>query len=763
MAVKKRLIFAILVVGATSIVAQIVLLRELISVFYGNEISIGIMLAGWLILGTLGSLVLGRFADKVKDPAVLFSSCQLALSVILPCMIIAVRLIKRAFGFLPGEILPLWTLLSSVPLVLAGCCIILGFLFALSCRAYPGRDGSLRIGNVYTVESIGAAAGGLITSFFLIRMLSSSQILTALGIMNLISSLVLLNSAAPSRAKNIVRASALFLSCAALSFVLSGGPARLEKATRDAQWSPLRVILSKDSVYGNITITETGSSVSFFNNGLHNFTMPDRLTQEEAVHFSLLQHPDPKEILLIGGGAGGLLWEILRHPVHRVHYVELDPLIIKLSRKYLGGAKYYALDDPRVLVVNYDGRSFVRRGGLKYDAVIIQMPNPYTAQLNRFYSKEFYLEAKNAMNDGAVLSFGVTSSENYIANQLGRFLGSIHNTLKEVFADIVYIPGDTAYFIASRRKGLLTSDHAELVSRLRSRGIEAGFVNENYLFSKLSPGRLDYMRSVLEEHSAERKNYDFTPVSYYYDMILWSAHFGSGLGRVYSFITRQLLWGVFILAYAAILAAGYLARKKRADQTRPVLTAIAATGFSEITFEIVVVLAFQITYGYLYYKLGLILTSFMIGLFLGSAYITKRLGSIKDHTGYFKNVLLAASLYPFILPVIFSLMVRAESPQASWLGANVIFPALPAVAGFIGGLQFPLGNRICLNARHGAGRTGGLTYGVDLLGASLGAVIVSAFMIPCLGVFQTCAAVGLLNASALLGINLSEKKKGRIR
>lgn len=756
---KRRLIFAILVVGATSIVAQIVLLRELIAVFYGNEISVGIMLAAWLLLGTLGSLALGRFSDKVRDPVVLFSSCQLLLSVILPCMIVAVRLIKRSFGFLPGEILPLWTLILSAPLVLGGCCIILGFLFALSCRAYPGRNESLRIGNVYTIESIGAAAGGLIASFFLIRILSPSQILTGLGIINLISALTLINTSPPSKAKNAVRASSLLLSCAILVFVLLDGPARMEKATRDAQWSPLEVMLSKDSIYGNITITETGSSVSFYNNGLHNFTVPDRLTQEEAVHFALLQHPDPKEVLLIGGGAGGLLWEILKYPVRRVHYVELDPLIIELARKYLGGAKHFALDDPRVRVVNHDGRSFVKRGNLKYDAVIIQMPNPYTAQLNRFYSKEFYMEAKNAMNEGAVLCFGVTSSENYIAKELGKFLGSIHNTLREVFTDIIFIPGDTAYFIASRRKGLLTSDHAELVSRLGSRGIEAGFVNENYLFSKLSTERLDYMRGVLEEHSAERKNYDFTPLSYYYDMILWSAHFGGGLGRAYSFITRKFIWAAFILAYTAILAAGYLSRKKRADRARPVLTAIAATGFSEIVFEIVVVLAFQITYGYLYYKLGLILTSFMIGLFLGSAYITKRLSLIKDHLVYFKNVLLAASLYPFILPLIFSLTARAESPQASWLGANIIFPALPMIAGFIGGLQFPLGNRICLNARHGAGRTGGLTYGVDLLGAALGAGIVSAFMIPCLGVFQTCAAVGLLNASALLAINMSEKRK----
>jgi len=754
MAVKRPFIASILTVGITSITAQIVLLRELIIVFYGNEVSIGLMLGCWLFFGAAGSILLGRFTEKIPNRIITFCACQLSLGILLPLLIIVLRHVKHLFGFLPGEIIPLGTMFVSSALAFAPLCTLLGFLFALGCRIYPERDTASGIGRVYIIESIGAAAGGLITSFLLIRFFTPMQILFGLAAVNIISCIFLSNASPKIKLRKSLKGLSYLSLIVFALLIATGHAARLEEGSKEAQWRPFNVIASKDSIYGNITVCKIDSQVTFFTNGLNDFTVPDILSQEEAVHFVMPQHTSPKNILLIGGGSGGLLWEILKYDVARIDYVEIDPLAISLARKTLPELAFYALDRPEVNIINTDGRFFVKNTPSRYDVIIISLPDPYTAQINRFYTQEFFKEASAILNPNGVLSFGLTSSENYISKELGNFLGSIYNTLHKVFKEVKYVPGDTAYFLASQKDGLITTDAAGLIQRLEGHKIEAGFVNRNRLFWKLSKERIEQMDKAIKANGLAKINLDFAPISYYYDMILWSTYFGSSISKVARFLNTRMIWSVFIFVYILIIISGLFSKNRRGG----ILTAIGATGYSEIVFQIVVILSFQIIYGYLYYKLGLILTAFMIGLFLGSLYITNRLDKIKDHFSLFIKVQAAVVLYPMFLPFIFKFVARGDSEQLLWIGSNAIFPLLPIIAGFIGGLQFPLGNRIYIEVKTAAGEVGGLTYGIDLLGACLGAIIASALLIPVLGIFQTCLAVGLLNLSVFLSLLIVKKR-----
>ena len=80
-----------------------------------------------------------------------------------------------------------------------------------------------------------------------------------------------------------------------------------------------------------MALTELEDSYSVYQNGLLMFTMPDLYTSEESVHLALLEHPNPRRVLLIGGGIGGSLFQVLQHPhIEHVDYVELDPAIFQL-------------------------------------------------------------------------------------------------------------------------------------------------------------------------------------------------------------------------------------------------------------------------------------------------------------------------------------------------------------------------------------------------------------------------------------------------
>jgi spermidine synthase len=187
--------------------------------------------------------------------------------------------------------------------------------------------------------------------------------------------------------------------------------------------------------------------VSFYENGLLTFTYPDLLAAEETVHLALLQHQNPQAILLIGGGVGGRLNEILKtSSVQQVDYVELDPRLIELSRQFLPPKETEVLNDSRVNIYNQDGRFFVKNTKNSYDVVIIDLPDPHNTMVNRFYSLEFFTEVKRVLKPDGIISFTVTSSENVIGSMLEQFLQCLYNTLNAAYPHVIVLPGNQAHF-----------------------------------------------------------------------------------------------------------------------------------------------------------------------------------------------------------------------------------------------------------------------------------------------------------------------------
>jgi spermidine synthase len=171
--------------------------------------------------------------------------------------------------------------------------------------------------------------------------------------------------------------------------------------------------------------------------------------------------------------------------------------------------------------------------------------------------------------------------------------------------------------------------------------------------------------------------------------------------------------------------------------------------FSGYSWEILIVLAFQIIYGYLYYKIGLIITSFMVGLGLGSSYMTRRLPKIIDSYKEYTVIQGIVLAYPLILLISFRVFSHLSSYLLGRSVGATFFAILPFVAGFVGGMQYPLANKICLREGGEVGQTAGATYAADLLGSFVGALLISAFFVPIVGIPLTCILVTALNATAL--------------
>lgn len=118
---------------------------------------------------------------------------------------------------------------------------------------------------------------------------------------------------------------------------------------------------------------------------------------EPLVHPVMLAHPDPKRVLIIGGGDGGTLREVLKHgTVEKAVMVEIDDAVIDVSRRYLKIDRG-AFEDPRAEVIVGDGVKHLRSTEEKFDVIIIDSTDP-VGPAKMLFSEEFYRDVYNALN-----------------------------------------------------------------------------------------------------------------------------------------------------------------------------------------------------------------------------------------------------------------------------------------------------------------------------------------------------------------------------
>lgn len=723
--------------GFFSIVSQIILLRELLIVFYGNEMSYAVIFASWLFWIAVGSFVVSLLRSKI-NPMRLIALIRWGLFFILPFTITAARSIKFFMNISPGQIVDMVYTSLCVFILIAPLTFLFGGLFTSICFVYESErkedEKMFGIGSIYLWESFGGFIGGIFFSFIAIHLLSSMQIVFLLSAVNLVIFL--------DKRKWFFSAEFFFCVLVALALV-SGFISKIDNLTRKVQWRGFNLIAVADSIYGNIAVIKDKEEYSLFENGSHSATTRDELTNEEAVHFALLECIAPKNVLLIGGGLTGTLDEILKYKEVSIDYVEIDSKLIEIARKYFTKENLQGLNNPPTRIINSDGRLFVKKAQNKYDVVIINLPDPNNGLINRYYTFEFFKEVNRILNTGGIFSLKVSSSENYLNEEAKLLLRSINTTLKKVFADVKSVPGDTNIFLSSNASNVITLEPKILVQRLRDWKINTKYVREYYLPDKLSEDRISYIENVLKVDGA--LNTDSRPAVYLYDIILWSTHFNTGFKNLIARIQLIKEWHLFIIPLF-ILILGLLIKK--ANPSFLINLSISSTGFSEIIFQIIIIMAFQFLYGYAYYKIGIIVSMFMLGLVLGSLLARKFIASARDRLFLvYKTAQLGIFLYAVILPVVFVYFSEG------------VFLALPIIAGILGGLQYPLAVKLkSIYNPQRKGEAPGFIYALDVFGSSIGALITGAFLIPLFGIATVCYLCAGINFAVLLLLCLVKEK-----
>jgi len=761
-------LLAFFLIGSYAILVQIIFIREFMVVFFGNELCLGIILACWLIGIALGAAIGGRIAKKFGVSYCTFSTYLIITSLLPLIQIACIRLIRTLLNIPPGEYINLFPLIASTFILIGPFSFMVGIIFPAGCKLVgPLEDNKAQsIGRLYIAEALGSLLGGIMLTFFLINSLSPYEIVSLASLLILFVSFLF--SLPGKRPKDKMTASFSLLALLLNLYLLfSGNSSNLDNLLVRMRWNSyqnhLEMCLSLNSRYQNIVLALKNEQYSLFGNGQYMGSFPDPYQSAGFTHSTLSQHPDPRSILLIGGGSTGIIHELLKYPVQPIHYVELDPALVEATFPFLSNQDKTALNDERVKIFYTDGRYFVKTTNETYDMIILNVPDPSTANLNRFYTLEFFKEVKDKLNDGGVLVTGISSSVNYLGGEVGMYTSSLYHTLKVLFPFIVITPGTENYFFVTSKPQVISSDSEVLAERFSKRNIHSHYFSP-FQFAALFPeDRVDLLKRALEEKGTHQINTDSLPITYYYNLVLWDIIAGErGEERFFQVIGVNLRWAIIPLLLLFLLRMVYVfIRKDRLVYHLKFngLVAIATTGFAGMALEIILLFAYQNIYGYLYYKVGLIVALFMLGLSLGGWLMTRLItGREWEWIKLLATLECALILYCLILPFILSTFSAQVRPT---LNLEYLFMVLVVGAGWLTGLQFPLVSKILIK-REDIGSVAGWVDSFDHLGACCGALLTGTMLVPLLGTLQSCLLTAMLNgmsAVLLLTYLVQDRKK----
>ena len=709
----KYLSFAI---GCVAMIVQLILMRELLAVFSGNELIIGTILANWLLISGFTAL-LSKSIKRISFFLVV--SILFFLAIYQPVSILLIRYIKGelfpgiSFGFTTS-------FLFSFSVLLPFC--IASALVLASIPRLSFNERKLSVPAVYFCDTMGALFGSVLFTLFLSSRFSSLQIALMLSI-------ILLHSATILLSKKIISLLVSFIGFIAISFLLYSPRLLLplELKSIASLYPQQKIIDFVNTPYGQLVFTVANKQLTVFQNGSVAGAANDYITAEELIHYPLSQHPAPKTVLLVSGGLTGALLELSKYHLDRIDYIDLDLSVIRAVQDLSKNTMTVP-----VSWIQTDGIRFLTHTKNQYDLIIIATPPPDSAQANRYYTKEFFEVAKSHLHENGILSFSLPRSENYISDTYRFVASSIYNSLGKVFHEIKVVPGQKLYFIASENDML-----RDIAASLKYNKIYTTYVNENYLNGILTKDRLQNIEDAFSYRNIYNTSYH--PITYLAQIKHWLSQFGDNL----------LIPGILLfLCGTGIIFIIYL------SPARSYYAAFSATSLVTMGLELLLLIALQVTFGALYQQTGLLFGAFMLGVALGSYLCAKSAFNSKQ---VFSSIEFVTFISCLILGVVFKTNITVPS--------MFIFYALTALCGFLVGGQFASLCKHLVEIGNSNSFISGSTFAIDFIAAAIGALVVSTLLIPVFGlggVAFILAGIKLLSYLYFLIANIENKNSAAI-
>lgn len=466
------------------------------SLLNGTHIfSTATVLAGFLAGTGLGSLLMSRFIDRIRNLHAAAAGLYAAVALGGVAVFRSASLFSRAYfrifqwndGYNPFQLTV--CLLILVIVLLATLALGAGYPLVMRIATRdradsgidPGKQRATAAGQAFFVNALGGVAGALLAELVLLPAWGFSglmAVIVALYAAAAVAFLALSPRATGSRnwlpvaAVTALLAGAVALSPMALPFappfhaLYYHGLHAGNWQAFSAEVKSMRVVDETQGLYGQVAVVRQGADLLLKNNGKTdaNMTVLDNRTRFLLGHLPLLFHPNPRRVLDIGLGGGATLRAIIHHPEPReIVLVEIDPMVVAMARKHLAALNEHALDDPRVRVVTNDGRNFLDGvDGVpgRFDVIVSEPPNLWVSGASGLFTQEFYRAAANRLTAGGILCQWLPRYE----MKRNDFRTMIH-TIHTVFPTVAFWGvGKDVIVLASPQS--LEYDQARVVAKL---------------------------------------------------------------------------------------------------------------------------------------------------------------------------------------------------------------------------------------------------------------------------------------------------------
>jgi spermidine synthase len=692
------------ILGFTCFIVQIVLLREFMSLFQGNELVIAIILGLWMLTTAAGAWA-GRKVIRISGSSIPVFSALITCGAS-PLLGIFFILWLRTQLYDPGVMVGLQgsMLLSLIGLLLF--CIASGMMFTLLATSLAKSHGRGGIVKIYAIEALGSLAGGVVFNFILIYTFDSMQVLLMLMVITFLAAVMY----AWLHKKTIQAAIGLL----SLVFaIIISSTIDLEQISLSMIYPEREAIMSRDTPFGKLVATVQSGQSDIYLNGQTLVSSGDIAGKEEKIHFAMSLHNDPGNILMLFGGLDGSPAEVCKYQVAILDYIDQDPW----GKEY---ADMLAISDwpEGINIYQMDPKSFFIETEEKYDVILFNGPHPNTIGTNRFYTRDFYSLVKEHLKPSGIFSTSMPAAGNYLSEELKMLFSSIYITLKTEFEHVRIMPGGNTYFLASD-----APIQGNITERISNKGILTDYVNMYYLDDKLMAQR----EQLIVEQLDEQVNYNTVvrPVAAYLSILAWLGL--QQLPLIPLILVPLILMGILLFSMSRYNLG------------------LFTTGFTASSGEFLLLIVFQSIYGFIYQMAGLIIMIFMSGLFAGAGFLFR---FFKTKHQNFIIVQVFVGLFCMLIPLLI------VYPGTGWM-PGILVGILTFTLAALTGIQYQLASHL----RHGSmEKTASSTYGADLAGSAFGIFFMGVFVFPILGMINTVIILLAINILAAFVLYL---KKGR--
>ncbi len=419
--------------GFSSLLYEIVLLLVFSTIIGATEISLAIILSSFLLGLAIGGL-LGGFISKKNFNHIL--------------ILIFIEIIIAIFAFSAMFLMKNIALIQSRSFLQFLFIIILvliptfsmGMEIPIAVRILSARRKKHPTGFVYFSDTLGGVLGSLFSGLLVIPVLGFHGAMIFGGILNIIAALMGMLLNIKLRLRKLLSILIMIILIISTIFVINSRERfyNLELDFFDTIYNKkdfyyAKTIYSVISPFQSIIIANSpyyGNQL-YINGELQVSDYDSLIYHEYLVLPSIAAHPHPKKVLVIGGGDGGALYQILKYNFTKIEHVELDEKVIEVSRSYLKNVHNGSLDNPRVNTITEDGRYYLANNQEKYDIIVIDLPDPLKLELSALYSQEFYQLVYNSLEEDGIMVTQANSPYHYLIAH-----ASIYKTIKSVFPNV---------------------------------------------------------------------------------------------------------------------------------------------------------------------------------------------------------------------------------------------------------------------------------------------------------------------------------------